>query len=239
MMIGTLLSYYVGNPSYVENLGNSYFVLSFSLLALAVAMLVLDPDYFRVIIAKLTHYPGPRSREKRIESLSRVAKLSSQVLFTGSLALIILMIMKPYDYLSEHSSNFMNWNNYVIWFILITVLLIIYNIKWLHYIFDNWLTLDKLNIALWGQNILNVNFLSAFILIPICIAYALGHLSTTALINLLILCGIANLVLRGVTTLPLWSSYDSSKKINFFLYFCTFEILPLLILIKFVRDAIY
>ncbi len=240
-MSNILLTYYSGNPSYVESLGSSYFVLSFTLLSVAIFLLITDPTYFQVIFGKLLYNPNNhRAKDKKLtKSLPRMAQTTSQFLFSGSLALVILMVMKPYDYITDHSTSFLYSNNYFIWILLTVVFLVIYNIKSLHYLFDNWLTENELNIAFWGKNILNINFLSAFVLIPLSILYALGYLTSPTLGNLLLMVCIGNLVLRAVTTIPMWMNFNSSNKINFFLYFCTFELLPLLILIKFIKESIF
>ncbi len=226
--------------SYYYRITNEYMGILVILSIIAFTIFAIQQGYISYLVTHLFLFHDVRQKNTRKnDEVPRLfIKLLNTVLVMGTVALSILILMKPYEGSSLGESNFLQMDNYLLWFLILIVLMILSTLRQglvaatIRFLPDSDVIRD------WDENTLNSTFLFGFSLIFLCLTYVLGYISVDIFYYILIILVLISLVIRALISVAATGQFNLVGRINFFIYLCTLEILPGLVGLKIILNQI-
>ncbi len=242
----TLLSQHLIHNSYFYRITNEYFGIWLILSLVGMAMFITHRHYIAYLLTHIFNFPIPSLSHKPNPNEHKyyVTQILNTLFFSGLVALSVLMYLKPYEEEIRESDIYttlpflMHTDNYLLWLGLLLILLLISAMRYtlaqgFLYIFSGLGVLKD-----WERNTRNVGYLLSLALFLLCTAYVLGYLSVSMFLYLFLLTLFIILIFRILVSFAASGHLLPLAKINFFIYLCTLEILPLLIGIKYISNQV-
>ncbi len=212
-----------------RSLDAMFYILFLLLLFLAVIRLVFDKYFSDLVRAFLNPTLSQRQLRDQLSQTPFPALLMN-LFFTISLGLYLFLLLRNSGFITNYNINLL----------LPTFVLLIgavYTVKWLVLRFTGWifaaspLTEGYIFILFLIQKVLGIVLLPFLVILAFCSNPLAGAGFYISIIIILLF-----IVYRYVRVWSLIKMHISSHRFHFFLYFCAFEIIPVLILGKIVLD---
>ncbi len=240
-LLFVLLAEHLSPKSYYYLITNEYFGIAMILFLLALVIFSVQTSYFNYLLTHLFSFPDVARKRNQYSNEPQnklLLKTLNTVFLMGTIALSFLMILKPYDGSPYEHFSFLAYDNYLIWFAMLLVLIILVIIRQVAFEVSLYFLPDNTIIREWDQNTLNASYLSGFAILALCTAYILGYTSSSNFKYLLIILASISLIIRGLISVVVSGRFNFVGRFNFFLYLCTLEILPGLVGMKFILDLL-
>lgn len=208
------------------------FILVVIITVLFAVLLTLFRGYFAKVYQAFINDSQLRSAYREMGSTIILPYIVLYGMFViNASVLLYIVISKNGFYFGD------NWQS---WFYILVGLLVVFLGKHLMLSFFGSTFPVSKEVKLYNFTIVVFNIILGAIFIPITLLYAygpdnllvvLGYLTTSIILLLY--------VYRSIRVLLIGGKYISSHKFHFFMYLCTAEIAPLLLLIKFISKNVY
>ncbi len=239
--IYTILLSHHSPSSYYYRITDEYMGIMAILGLMAIFIFSTQAGYFSYLLTHIFHFPDvvrSRMTPKGENESTNMVKLLNLVLMMGTVALAILLLMKPYEGIRLPQLKVLYTDNYLLWFGMLLGLMSLALIRQLVLEISIRFIPGTAVLRDWKDNTLNAAFLSSFVLLGLCFLYILGYFSVSTFQYLLIIFLVISLIFRAIISFAASGRFNFTGKLNFFLYLCTLEILPALVGAKFVIDIL-
>ncbi len=206
---------------------DEYFYVLVCIYLLAGVMVRLFPKYFHDLFT-LFYTSGFRQKSIRDQlAQNTAASLGLNLLFFLSAGVFVFLMV-------HQSVKFSGRHWYIDAAVCIVFLMIVYGVKYFSVLLAGWIFAAKELSRNYAFLIFFVNKIAGLVLLPIIVILWMGNPILKPVFQTLSLLAIGFLFLyRYFLVLPLIRSKSGLSAYHFFLYLCTFEIMPILLLVRF------
>ncbi len=240
------LASHIIHNSYYYRITNEYIGIFFILTIIATAVLLLASNYIPYLVTHIFAFPEDqrfRKKKHKEEQKNYIVEILSSVFTSGVMALSVLMYLKPYQepiysskVLQTLGSILFSTDNYLLWFAFLIIFLILGFVRYSTIRGTASFLSGLYFLGTWETNTRYVSNLMSFIGLGLCLMYILGYLGISVFTYLSIILILIVFIIRGLVSFAVSTRLDWLTRINFFIYLCTLEILPLLLGLKYVSN---
>ncbi len=243
-----LLSSHISPHSYYYQITNEYLGIFMILLLLCVMLLISHRNYLSYLVLHIFNFPDEQKKKTAVrqqdDQQDLFTQVANSVVLAGVLALTVLIYLKPYGEslyntaaLRKILPDIYKTDNYLIWLALLVIFLILSGMRNL-IIMTSARVLKGMYLMTWNRNARNVAYLLSFFSLILCLCYILGYLSISTFTYLAIFTLAIILIFRVLVSVAASTKLNFVSKLNFFIYLCTLEILPILLGLKFLSNRL-
>ncbi len=234
--------------SYYYRITDEYLGIFFILALVASALLLFHRHYIAYLVTHIFSFPEKKQQKNKSKNEDKgnlISEILNSVLVSSVVALTLLIYLKPYEkalYDTEKVKSLLPFlyhtDNYVLWLMITASFLLLALIKFLTIQVSSQFLPGLSIISTWELNTRYVSYVISFISLLLCLNYILGYVGVTIFTYLSIILFAIALIFRALVSFAAGSRLNLMSKINFFIYLCTLEILPLLLGLKYISNQV-
>ncbi len=243
-----LISSHIVHNSYFYRITNEYLGIFLILALLATALLMLAGNYIPYLMTHIFTFPEDqrfKAKRHKEEQKNYIVEILNSVLTNGIIALAVLIYLKPYEepiyssrVIQSLGTFLFSTDNYILWFALLFIFLVIGLLRYITIRGTASFLIGLYFLDSWETNTRYASNLMSFIGLGLCLAYILGYIGISGFTYLCLFLVVIVFIIRGLVSFAVSTRLDLLTKINFFIYLCTLEILPLLLGLKYISNQL-